>query len=172
MKIKLNPELSYIIGFWRKRKAREGIGVHGGEEELQLFSKEVLEKGLTQSEKLLSGENKVYFYHTAYKRFFKEIEKEQCERFKYLNEYAGSYLAGMFDSAGNIDQKTGIICFENAGKNDEMLLIRLGFGVKWMNGKLIIVRPKAFLRFIKNYVKKYKDHEIFKFIEKTRRRRR
>ena len=53
MKIKLNPELSYIIGFWRKRRANEGIGVVGSDEYLSLFSKEVIDKKLTESDKLL-----------------------------------------------------------------------------------------------------------------------
>lgn len=164
MKIKLNPELSYIIGFWRKRRTIEGIGVFGEKEFLELFSKEVLEKKLTGPTKLLSGENKVYFYHTAYKKFFKQVEEEQCERFKYLNEYAASYLSGMFDSCGNVDKKTGILILEKANKKDEILLSLLGFGSKWRDKKLIIRRPKAFLRFVKNYVKRYKDHEIFKIV--------
>lgn len=171
MKIKLNPELSYLIGFWRKRRTHEGIGIHGEDSELEFFTKEILEKKLTQPQKVLSEKNKVYFYHTAYKKFFREIEKEQCERFKYLNEYAASYLAGMFDSAGTIDSNTGIIYLEKAGKNDEMLLTRLGLGAKWKEGKLIIGRPIIFLRLIKDYVKKYKDHEIFKFVKKAKRRR-
>ncbi|MDD5022689.1 MAG: hypothetical protein PHU63_00805 [Candidatus ainarchaeum sp.] len=164
MKIKLNPELSYIIGFWRKRKSFEGIGIIGEKEDLELFSKEVLEKKLTSSKKLLSGENKIYFYHTAYKKFFKEIEDEQCERFKYLNDYSASYLAGTFDSCGEIDLENGIILLGKAGSKDEVLLSILGFRSKWKNKKLIIIKPKAFLRFIKNYVKRYQGHKIFDLI--------
>lgn len=164
MKIKLDPELAYLIGFWKKRRTNEGIGIYGEDEDLELFSKEVLEKELTQPKKLLSEKNKVYFYHTAYKKFFKQIEKEQCERFKYLNEYAGSYLAGMFDSCGIIDSKSGVVYFEKARKNDEMLLTRLGLVAKWKEGKLIVGRPKVFLRLIKNYVKKYKGNKIFELV--------
>ena len=171
MKIKLTPELSYIIGFWRKRRTREGIGIYGDDEYLELFSKEILEKELTTSKKILHDEDRIYFYHTAYKKLFKQIEKEQCERFKYLNDYAASYLAGMFDSIGNIDSEAGILYFEKARRSDEMLLMRLGFGAVWKGRTLAIGRPKAFLRFIKNYVKKYKDHKIFKFIEKSKKRR-
>ena len=86
MKIKLTPELAYIIGFWRKRRTFEGIGVRGDKEHVEIFSKEVLEKGLTTPDKLLSEDKKVWFFHSAYRKFFQDIEKEQLERFKYLNE--------------------------------------------------------------------------------------
>ncbi len=168
MKIKLDPELSYIIGFWRKRKTREGIGIYGEDLDIALFSKEILDKKIIPPEKLLTDENRVYFYHTAYRKFFKDIEFEQCERFKYLNDYAASYLAGMFDSVGAFDSKSGIIYFEKAGKNDDILLMNLGFGGKWKEKKLIIGRPLVFLKFIKNYVKKYKDNEIFKYADKKK----
>src|SRR5271157_4405037 len=105
MKIKLTPELSYIIGLWRKSRCSEGLGVEGNKSILEIFSQEALEKQLTTSDKMLTGDEKVYFYHTAYRKFFQQIEKEQLERFKYLNEYAANYLAGMFDAAGAIDQR-------------------------------------------------------------------
>ncbi len=164
MKIKLTPELSYLIGFWRKRRAYEGLGVRGNTDHLQLFSQEILEKGLTTSDKLLAEEKKVYFYHTAYRKFFQDIESEQLERFKYLNEYAASYLAGIFDSVGGIDDK-GYVFIDKANPADEVLLLRLGFGARWRDGKLIIERPKAFLTFIKNYVKLYAGNKVFELLK-------
>jgi len=165
MKIKLTPELSYIIGLWKKRRISEGIGIRGEGDIVNVFSSEVITKGLTTPQKLLRDDKKTYFYHSAYRKFFQKVEKEQTERFKYLNEYAASYLAGMFDSDGTIDVEKGILFFNKANKRDEMLLIRLGFTGVWKQGSLIIGRPKAFLRFIKDYVKIYKDHEIFKHIK-------
>ena len=126
MKVKLTPELAYIIGFWRKRRSFEGLGVHGDGLYLQIFSQEVLDKGLTISTKLLTAEHRVYFFHSAYRKFFQEVEKEQLERFKYMNEYAASYLAGIFDSSGEVDS-SGKICINKANREDEMLLLRLGF---------------------------------------------
>ena len=105
MKIKLTPDLSYLIGLWRKTRSPEGLGVVGNEQLLELFTAEVLAKEMTTTDKLLTEENKVYFYHTAYRKFFQQIEKEQLERFKYLNEYAANYLAGLFDAVGNVDSK-------------------------------------------------------------------
>ena len=77
MKVKLTPELSYLIWFWRKCHNREGLGVYGASELLELFTKTALELGLTTSDKLLTDEKKVYFYHTAYRKFFQEVEEDQ-----------------------------------------------------------------------------------------------
>ncbi len=174
MKIKLTPELSYIIGFWRKRRTFEGIGIKGDGQQLEVFTKEVLDKGLTTPDKLLTEDERVWFFHSAYRRFFQDIEKEELERFRYLNEYAANYLGGTFDSVGGIDEK-GIVFIERANKQDEMLLIRLGFGSRWQKERLAIEKPKAFLAFIKNYVKIFAGHKIFEYLKengsKTRRRK-
>jgi hypothetical protein len=164
MKIKLTPELSYIIGLWRKARCQEGLGVQGNKDVLEVFAQEALEKNLTTSDKMLSGEEKVYFYHTAYRKFFQEVEKEELERFKYLNEYASNYLAGMFDAAGHIDER-GVVSLGQATKQDEMMLLRLGFQTKRRASHLIIERPIVFLTFIRNYVKIFKDHKVFDYIQ-------
>ncbi|MDO8553526.1 MAG: hypothetical protein Q7S22_01860 [Candidatus Micrarchaeota archaeon] len=164
MKIKLTPELAYIIGFWRKRRTYEGLGIRGETEFLEIFSKEVLDKQLTTTEKFQNEDNKAYFYHSAYRKFFQDIEEEQLERFKYLNEYAASYLAGMFDSVGGIDER-GVIFLTKTNPQDELLLLRLGFGGKYREGKLIIEKPKAFLTFIKNYMKRFQGHKVFEYLK-------
>lgn len=164
MKIKLTPELSYIIGLWRKARAPEGLGVVGDKDLLEIFSKEAIEKELTTSDKILIEENKVYFYHTAYRKFFQQIEKEQLERFKYLNEYAANYLAGLFDAVGSVDER-GLISLGGMNREDKIMLLRLGFATKRKEGKTIIDRPLLFLAFIKNYVKLFKGHKVFEYIK-------
>jgi hypothetical protein len=164
MKVKLTPELSYIIGLWKKSRTQEGLGVQGEEALLAVFSKEVLNQELTTSDKLLSEEDKVYFYHTSYRKFFQQIEKEQLDRFRYLNEYAANYIAGMFDSAGYVDDK-GIISFYNLTRQDEVMLLRLGFTTRRRSSAFVIERPIVFLTFIKNYVKIYKGHKVFDYIK-------
>ncbi len=165
MKIRLTPELSYIIGLWRKRRISEGIGVYGDEAFLSLFAKEVLEKELTTSEKLRHGELKVYFYHTAYRKFFQTIEKDQIERFRYLNDYAANYLAGTFDAIGEIDGK-GIVKMSKMNRQDEMMLLRLGFPTKRTADVLVIERPVLFLAFIKAFVKMKGNHKAFEYVKK------
>ena len=170
MKVKLSPELAYTIGFWRKRKAYMGVGIVGPVELQELFTKEVLNKGLITPEKIIHEEKKVFFYHTAYRKFFNEIETDQLERFKYLNEYAANYLAGMFDSTGEVDEK-GMLLIDKCNKHDEMLFLTLGFGGRMRNGVLVVGKPIAFLTFIQKYVKRYKDHKIFEYVEKNAKRK-
>jgi hypothetical protein len=164
MKIKLTPELSYIIGFWRKRRTFEGIGIRGEGAHLEIFTKEVLDKGLTTPDKLLSEDERVWFFHTAYRKFFQDVEAEQLERFRYLNEYAANYLGGLFDSVGGIDER-GIVYLERTNKQDGMLLLRLGFNTRWQKDRLVIEKPRAFLTFIKNYVKIFAGHKAFEYLK-------
>lgn len=164
MKIKLSPELSYIIGLWRKSKSFEGLGVRGKKDLLEIFAKEAIHSGLTTPDKILSDDTRVFFYHTAYRKFFQEIEKNQLERFKYLNDYSASYLAGLFDAVGNIDEK-GVISMDKMNHEDEMMLLRLGFKTRRKEGLMVIDRPLVFLAFIRNYTRLYKDNKIFEYVE-------
>jgi hypothetical protein len=170
MKIKLTPELAYIIGFWRKRRTFEGIGIRGDPLLHEVFTKQAIALALTSPNKLLSEDRKVYFYHSAYRKFFQDIVKEQLERFKYLNEYAANYLGGLFDSVGGIDEK-GFVYLEKTNRQDEVLLLRLGFGSKWRKDKLVIEKPKAFLAFIKKYVKILKDHKAFEYVNNKKKKK-
>jgi len=164
MKIKLTPELSYTIGLWRKTRTTEGIGVRGDDNLLEIFTMEVLNQELTTTDKLLSEPGRVFFYHSSYRKFFQQIEKEQLERFKYLNEYAANYLAGLFDATGIIDEK-GIVSLGNLNYQDQMLLLRLGFILRKRDMRYILERPLVFLTFIKNYVKLKKKHKAFDYIK-------
>ncbi len=164
MKIKLTPELSYIIGLWRKARCTEGIGVFGDKNVLEVFMQEVLDKQLTTSDKFLTGDEKIFFYHTAYRKFFQQVEGEELDRFKYINEYAANYLAGMFDASGEIDER-GVVSITKATRQDEMMLLRLGFMTRRRGDRLVIERPLIFLAFIKNYVKIKKSHRAFSLIK-------
>lgn len=167
MKIKLTPELSYLIGLWRKNRSFDGLGVKADKGVVEEFAREVLEKQLTPPDKLLTEHDKVYFYHTAYRKFFQEIEKEQLERFKYLNEYAASYLAGMFDAVGSIDER-GVVHLSRINAQDEMMLLRLGFVTRRSGDRMIVEKPLVFLAFIKNYVKVQKGHKAFDYVKNSK----
>lgn len=170
MKIRLTPELSYLIGFWLKRRTHEGIGVEGEPLLLEVFSKALLDTRLTTADRLLHARDTVYFYHTAYRRFFQDVEREQLDRYRYLNDYAASFLAGLFDSCGGIDER-GIVYITRTNPRDEMMLIRLGFGAQWKGNRLVIGKPLAFLAFIRNYVKVHAGHRAFGLLGKERKGR-
>ena len=175
MKLKLTPELSYIIGLWKGTRTKEGIGVHGTEGHLSLFSKVVLESELTEPTKLLTTRQEetdeeredelaqekgsVYFYHTSYRKFFQKVIDDELERFKYKNEYSANFLAGIFDAVGAIPED-GKVYLSRCTQKDQMLLYRLGFKPLRKARLVYFTRPKNFLKYIKPFTKKFKNHPI------------
>ncbi len=170
MKIKLTPELSYLIGLWSRVRSAEGLGIEASKELQQLFAQQALAQKVAESDKLLFEEGKIYLYHGKYRKFFQEIEQEKLERYKYINEYSASYLAGAFDAAGGISEQ-GIVYLSKFGNSDELLLSRLGFPARRIDGRLAIGRPRAFLAFIKNYTKMFPNHPAMEMLRKKRSRR-
>jgi hypothetical protein len=176
MKIKLTPQLSYIIGLWKETRTKEGIGVQGNEEHLSLFAKEVLESGLTEPQKLLTSRDEpkegeeeqetsqergsVYFYHTSYRKFFQKVVDDELERFKYKNEYSANFLAGLFDAVGTITDD-GRVYLSRCTQKDEMVLYRIGFNPARKGRFTYFTRPLKFLAYIKPFTKMYRDHPVF-----------
>ena len=179
MKIKLTPQLSYLIGLWKEKRTKEGIGVYGDEKLLSLFAKAVLENKLSEPNKLLTEKDEpeegtedeeteelgsIYFYHTSYRKFFQKVIDDELERFKYKNEYSASFLAGLFDAVGGITRE-GKVYLSKRTQKDEMVLYRLGFNPIKRKGTLYFTRPKKFLLYIKSFTKKYKDSPVFSKIK-------
>ena len=162
MKLKLEPPLCYVIGVWKEARGKEGIGVKGEGEILECFSQAVLDTKLTEPNKLLTGEDSVYFYHTAYRRFFQKIIDDELDRFKYKNEYSANFFAGLFDAMGRIED--GTVYLSKFTRKDEMVLYRLGFRMLRKDGKLYFARPLLFLAFIKPFTRRYAAHELLKKI--------
>ncbi|MBN2122245.1 hypothetical protein JW721_04295 [Candidatus Micrarchaeota archaeon] len=172
MKLKLTPQLSYFIGLWKEKRGKEGIGVYGDEEFLSIFAKAALEFKLTEPNKLLTAQEEgeeeqgtLYFYNSAYRKFFQGIINDELERFKYRNEYSASFLAGLFDATGGIS-KDGKVFLSRCTQKDEMVLYRLGFNPVKRMGKLYFTKPLKFLAYIGPFTKKYGDHPILKKIQK------
>jgi len=149
VKIKLTPEIAYIIGLWRHRKINKGIGIKGNEKLLSAFISSVIDAGLMPPNKILTEKNTAYFYHSAYRKFFQDIESELPERFKYKNEFSKAYLAGLFDSKGGFTDE-GYPYISNADENDEMVILRLGFWCRFLGKLLVIYEKKTFIDYIKN----------------------
>jgi len=187
MKLKLTPQLAYLIGFWKGTRTKEGIGVSGNEERLSIFVKTVLELGLTEPTKLLassappelSDEEKetmpeedpfaeevssVYFYHGSYRKFFQKVIEDELDRFQYKNEYSSNFLAGLLDSVGVITED-GKVYLSKCTQKDEMLLSRLGFNPLRRGKKVYFSRPIKFLVFVKPFTKKYAKHPAFSKIQ-------
>ncbi|MFP3949763.1 MAG: hypothetical protein ACLFUZ_01575 [Candidatus Micrarchaeia archaeon] len=166
MKVRLTPELSYLIGFWKERRTKEGIGIRGEEEQLSIFAKTVLELELTEPERLLTradeeGNNAVYFYHTSYRKFFQKVIDDELERFKYKNEYSANFLAGLFDAVGDVTDD-GKVYLSRCTQKDEMIFYRIGFNPVRKGKFTYFTRPAKFLRYIRPFTRRYRDHPIFK----------
>lgn len=161
MKAKLTPELSYIIGLWKEARVPSGIGVRGRAELLKVFLDSCLEAKVAEPGKVLGGEDSVYFYHTAYRKFFQNVLDEEEERFKYKNEYSASFLAGLFDAVGGIGAD-GTVSFAKCSRKDEMVMYRLGFNTVRKGGRVYVVRPAKFLAYIKPFVKLFAENEVMK----------
>ncbi len=161
MKVKLTPELSYIIGLWKEARVPSGIGVRGSEGLLAVFMDACLKAKVAEPGKVLTGGDSVYFYHTAYRKFFQKVLEEEEERFKYKNEYSASFLAGLFDAVGEIGAD-GTVSFGKCSKTDEMVMYRLGFNTVRKAGKAYVVRPLKFLAYIKPFVKLFAENEVMK----------
>jgi hypothetical protein len=159
MKLKLDPAISYVIGYWAKRRTDDGIGVESQHDDiLGMFVKCALELKMTTPEKMLNGPGRVFFYNSKYKKFFNEIYEDRLERYKYINDYSASFLAGMFDSVGSIDSEKGILYMEYLNDADCQHLFRLGFPVRRMGSRIAIGRAKVFIALIRNYTKRFAQH--------------
>jgi len=152
MKIRLTPELSYLIGLWKTLRLREGLGIQADQDALDLFTKLVIGQKLIEPNKIQMAKDKVYFYHTQYKKFFFKIVDSELEKFKYINDYSGNYVAGLFDASGRITDK-GIVIMYGLNRSDEVLLMRLGFLTERRSEGVVLMKPLIFLRFIQPYLK-------------------
>lgn len=149
MKIKLSPDMSYIIGLWKYNRTREGIGIVGGEEERMAFSAAALRAGLAEASHLQLRGDRVFFYHTAYRNFFDLTLERQDEAFCHLNDYAAAFFGGLFDAVGGV--REGIPYLMRCDKKDEMALLRLGFRLERAGGVAAVMPGAMFLKFIKHW---------------------
>lgn len=149
MKVKLTPALAYVIGMWSVRPSRAGIGVHGLPHVCEYFIKGVLDAGLMPSSKiLLSGKN-AYFYHSGYKRFFSDVDKDLENKFRHKNAYSAAFLAGVFDATGRIEDEVPKLYGLRLDK--QLLIERLGFRLLRKEKYHVPTPPREFMDFIKPY---------------------
>lgn len=143
MKFTTNPARMYLLGLWKSRRTKEGVGVEGHRELCESFLKVCLDERLCQPDKVKFEEGpiyKCYFYNTAIRSWLdSELEKRQ-ERLKYKNEFAANYFAGLFDAKGGFwDDGKSKFCYILGDRADEMILSRLDFRVKKERGKIAII---------------------------------
>ena len=153
MKAKLTPQLAYLVGLWKHRRTRDGVGVNGGELITEIFIRESLRLGLTPPDKIILKQRAAFFYHTAYLSLFEKTVEDQLTRFATKNDYSSNFIAGLFDSTGCIGAG-GTVFFSTADKLDELMLLRLGCQARMKVGSLVLLKGGGeLLEFIKPNLK-------------------
>ena len=150
MKIKLDPQLAYLVGLWKARRSHIGLGITGRNEILEVFVKKAIERLEIPPSNFKFENGSVSFFHSAYRKYFQETEKKELELFRKRNELSSSFLAGYFDGKGGVDE--GAIYFARASETDKMLIERLGFKTVFRRGRLYIIRPSEFILFILPFI--------------------
>ena len=141
--MKLTKGIAELIGFWKLRPTRAGIGIIGNFDLQEKFVKLVLDSKLVPANKIVSSPHAVWFSHIKIKNFFEKTANEQGEIFNKPNPISKAYLRGMYESRGE-GQTISNISF-----SDQLLIERLGFTTK-KSGKTIYIRDiEKFKEFIK-----------------------
>jgi hypothetical protein len=156
MKFTMSPARAYLLGLWKGRRTKEGVGVEGHREVCETFLKLCLDEELCQPDKVKYEEGEVhkcYFYKSAVRAWLDSEMKKREERLRFRNEFAASYFAGLFDGKGGW-WETGKekFCYVIGDRTDEILLLRLNFRVKKERGKIAII-SQDFYPWIKQYLK-------------------
>ncbi|MEM2138069.1 MAG: hypothetical protein QW568_03195 [Candidatus Anstonellaceae archaeon] len=157
MKFIMSPSRAYLLGLWKGRRTKEGVGVEGHREVCETFLKLCLDEKLCQPDKVKYEEDaidKCYFYNTALRAWLDSEMEKRDERLKYKNEFAANYFAGVFDAKGGWgDAVTGQkMPYIVGDRVDEVVLLRLGFRVKKERGRIAIISGD-FYPWIKPYLR-------------------
>ena len=157
MKFTMSPNRAYLLGLWKGRRTKEGVGVEGHREVCEAFLKLCLDEKFCQPDKVKYEEgplDKCYFYNTALRVWLDSEMKTRDERLRYKNEFAANYFAGVFDARGGFADSVagGKMPYLIGDRVDEVVLLRLGFRVKKERGRIAIISGD-FYPWIKPYLK-------------------
>jgi hypothetical protein len=156
MKFNMSPVRAYLLGLWKGRRTKEGVGVEGHREVCDAFLKLCLDEKLASADKVKYVEGvptKCYFYNTALRAWLDGEMGKREERLRHKNEFAASYFAGLFDAKGGVwDDGKEKFCYLIGDRADEMVLLRLGFRVKAERGKIAVI-SRDFYGWIMPYLK-------------------
>ena len=159
MKIKFNPEIAYFAGFWKTRRISEGVGISGDAEAQQIFISEAIKTLGIPPKKIQVKGKKVFFYHSAYRKYLEKVVKDELDIFKWRNKFASKFIAGIFDGCGEVDEKIGAVYFTKATSADELVMERLGFVMKRI-GRRLYVSAKHIPLFISNFAEDIKREKL------------
>ncbi len=152
-KLKLNPEVSYVLGMYAYSPSKAvGIVARNGDM-LERFIKIVLKEFDIAPDRIQiqeeGSEHQAYFYNTKLKKLLDKALERKDKTFAYKNAYAASYLAGIFDAKGWKNEKGMFI--KGLKHDDAILMERLGFHTRRKGMLTRLTNPSEFVNFIKQH---------------------
>ena len=142
--MKLTKNIAELVGFWKMRQTRAGVGIIGNFDLQEKFVKLVLSAKLVPPDKIVTSPHAIWFSNIKIRNFFQKTVRDQGEIFSRRNPISAAYLRGIYESAG--EGQT----ISEASFQDQLLIERLGFTTK-KGGKTIYIRD---IENFKNFIKK------------------
>ena len=120
---------------------------------MESFIKIAIGLGVEPSKLLVSKSQRptlytVKFYNSRMRKFFDTSFRRLEHIFKHANIYTASYLAGMFDACGGVDER-GIYLY-GPGSRNILLMEKLGFHTS-LTTKVRIRNAESFITFIREH---------------------
>ena len=138
MKIKFSSDIAYFTGLWKTRKICEGVGISGDAEAQQVFVSEAMNTLGIPPEKIQVREDKVYFYHSAYRKYLQKVVDEELETFRWQNEFSRKFVCGLFDGCGGVDMEKGTVYFARVTDADQLVMERLGLRMRRVGSRIYV----------------------------------
>lgn len=148
-KLKLSPNVSYMLGIYSVNKAAGqpiSVSTRNGDV-IEKFVKVAIGELGVEPGKIILNENGAAFYNSRLRKLFDRALERRRKTFKYINDYSGSYVAGLFECNGGADRKGMFI--RKLDVHDGLLLEDLGIHTRVQGGKSYIMNEKAFVALIK-----------------------
>jgi hypothetical protein len=152
-KLKLNPNVSYLLGLYQCSPDKE-VGIATESQELvQKFVKLLIDEfGIAPNKILINESDKgtaVMTYNSGLKKLFNAALERKLKIFKWKNAYSANYIAGIFDCDGGVDAQG--LYIKHLSESDGMLLELLGIHTFKKGSKSYFVNQNALVAFIKGY---------------------
>lgn len=149
-KLKLSPSVSYVLGVYSTSDRKLPMHLHTENSEmLERFIKIAVTDLGVKANKIILKENEASFYNSRLKRLFDRALERRTKAFKYLNDYSGSYLAGLFDCNGGFDRKGMFV--RDLEAHDALLMENLGIHLKHQGSKAYVMNENAFVELIRKH---------------------
>ena len=157
-KLRLNPRVAYFMGLYSTDKDK-AVGVTSDNDDVVAkFVKIAIDEFEVEPNKVLveqSGDTqRAYFYNSKLKKLLDNALERKSVTFKYKNDYAAGYLAGLFDIYGGEDGRGLFI--KNYDDTDFLLIENLGFHTMAHGNKLYVKNARTFLGFIKKFSERFR----------------